>query len=198
MTQNTMPSRLVLASSSPYRQKLFSRLNLAFDWVDPDIDESTLPGESALGLSQRLGRQKAQAVTAEGDDPLVIGSDQVAACDNRLLGKPGSSAAAREQLAFCAGKQVVFFTSIAVWRPAQQLLREEMESVEVSMRPLTRREIDDYIAADTPLDCAGSFKVESLGITLFRSITTRDPTALEGLPLIALSAMLREAGYRVP
>ena len=118
MTQNTMPSRLVLASSSPYRQKLFSRLNLAFDWVEPNIDESTLPGESALGLAQRLGRQKAQAVTVDGDDPLVIGSDQVAACDNRLLGKPGSIEAAREQLAFCAGKHVVFFTSIAVWRPS--------------------------------------------------------------------------------
>ncbi len=197
MTQNNRPERLILASSSPYRHKLLSRLNLAFDWADPNIDESTLPGESAMGLSQRLSRQKAQAVSSE-DDALIIGSDQVAACDNRLLGKPGSVAAAREQLAFCSGKHIVFFTSIALWRPAHQLLREETESVEVAMRTITSREIDDYIAADKPIDCAGSFKVESLGITLFRSITTRDPTALEGLPLITLSAMLREAGYQVP
>ena len=105
MTQNNRPERLILASSSPYRHKLLSRLNLAFDWADPNIDESTLPGESAMGLSQRLSRQKAQAVSSE-DDALIIGSDQVAACDNRLLGKPGSVAAAREQLAFCSGKHI--------------------------------------------------------------------------------------------
>lgn len=198
MTHNNMPTRLILASSSPYRHKLLSRLKLAFDWADPNIDESTLPGESAMVLSQRLSRQKAQAVDGEDGDPLIIGSDQVAACDNRLLGKPGSADAAREQLAFCSGKHMVFFTSIALWRPAHQLLREEMESVEVSMRTLTSREIDAYIAADKPIDCAGSFKVESLGISLFKSITTRDPTALEGLPLITLSAMLRDAGYPVP
>ncbi len=198
MTHNNMPTRLILASSSPYRHKLLSRLKLAFDWADPNIDESTLPGESAMVLSQRLSRQKAQAVDGEDGDPLIIGSDQVAACDNRLLGKPGSADAAREQLAFCSGKHIVFFTSIALWRPAHQLLREEMESVEVSMRTLTSREIDAYIAADKPIDCAGSFKVESLGISLFKSITTRDPTALEGLPLITLSAMLRDAGYPVP
>jgi len=193
-----MPTRLILASSSPYRHKLLSRLKLAFDWADPNIDESTLPGESAMGLSQRLSRQKAQAVGGDHGDPLIIGSDQVAACDNRLLGKPGSLDAAREQLSFCSGKHIVFFTSIALWRPANQLLREETESVEVSMRTLTHGEIDAYVAADKPIDCAGSFKVESLGISLFRSITTRDPTALEGLPLITLSAMLREAGYSVP
>ena len=198
MTHNNMPTRLILASSSPYRHKLLSRLKLAFDWADPNIDESTLPGESAMVLSQRLSRQKAQTVDGEDGDPLIIGSDQVAACDNRLLGKPGSVDAAREQLAFCSGKHIVFFTSIALWRPSHQLLREETESVEVSMRTLTSREIDAYIAADKPIDCAGSFKVESLGISLFRSITARDPTALEGLPLITLSAMLRDAGYPVP
>ena len=198
MTHNNMPTRLILASSSPYRHKLLSRLKLAFDWADPNIDESTLPGESAMVLSQRLSRQKAQAVDGEDGDPLIIGSDQVAACDNRLLGKPGSADAAREQLAFCSGKHIVFFTSIALWRPAHQLLHEETESVEVSMRTLTSREIDAYIAADKPIDCAGSFKVESLGISLFKSISTRDPTALEGLPLITLSAMLRDAGYPVP
>ena len=198
MTHNDTPTRLILASSSPYRHKLLSRLKLAFDWADPSIDESTLPGESAMGLSQRLSRQKAQAIGDNHGDPLIIGSDQVAACDNRLLGKPGSADAAREQLAFCSGKHIVFFTSIALWRPSHQLLREETESVEVSMRTLTSREINAYIAADKPIDCAGSFKVESLGVSLFRSITARDPTALEGLPLITLSAMLRDAGYLVP
>lgn len=198
MTHNDTPTRLILASSSPYRHKLLSRLKLAFDWADPNIDESTLPGESAMSLSQRLSRQKAQAIGDDHSDPLIIGSDQVAACDNRLLGKPGSVDAAREQLAFCSGKHIVFFTSVALWRPSHQLLREDTESVEVSMRTLTSREIDAYIAADKPIDCAGSFKVESLGISLFRSITARDPTALEGLPLITLSAMLRDAGYPVP
>jgi len=198
MTHKGLPSELILASSSVYRQRLLERLGQPFKIVTPAVDEATQPGESALSLSQRLSREKAQAIPTKSADPLVIGADQVAACDNRLLGKPGSAAGAVEQLLFCAGKHVVFFTSVAFWRPAQNQLFEATETVEVSMRALQLPEIEAYVAKDKPLDCAGSFKAESLGIALFRAVKSQDPTALEGLPLITVSAMLRDVGYAIP
>ncbi|MDA0631058.1 MAG: Maf family protein [Proteobacteria bacterium] len=198
MTHKGLPSELILASSSVYRRRLLERLGLTFTTATPSIDETTRPGESAQSLSKRLSREKAQVISTKSADPLVIGADQVAACENRLLGKPGSAAGAIEQLSFCAGRYVVFFSSIALWRPAQNQLIEATETVEVSMRALELAEIEAYVAKDKPLDCAGSFKVESLGIALFRSVTARDPTALEGLPLITVSAMLRDVGYAIP
>lgn len=198
MTHKGLPSELILASSSVYRQRLLERLGQPFTTVTPAVDEATRPGESALTLSKRLSREKAQAIATKSADPLVIGADQVAACDNRLLGKPGGAAGAVEQLSFCSGKHVVFFTSVALWRPAHNQLIEATETVEVSMRALEVVEIEAYVTKDKPFDCAGSFKAESLGIALFRSVTSRDPTALEGLPLMTVAAMLRDVGYAIP
>ncbi len=197
-TEQIAPSKLILASGSVYRARLLERLKIPFDTQAPDIDESTWPGETAYRLAQRLAITKAQAITSPGEDPLIIGSDQVAACDNRLLGKPGTIERAVEQLTFCSGKHAVFFTGLAAWRPAQEQLLTTVVTIEVSMRQLSRQEIEAYVEKDQPVDCAGSFRWESLGISLFNSIRGDDPTALEGLPLITLCGYLRKNGYAMP
>ncbi|MDG1065571.1 MAG: Maf family protein [Luminiphilus sp.] len=192
------PETLVLASTSAYRAELLGRLGLSFEIQRVTIDESCKPSESSLALSQRLSVEKAKAVTNLQGDYLSIGSDQVAACDNRLLGKPGSEALAHKQLSFISNKTVQFFTGVALWRPQKALLDCRVVQTQVSMRDLSDAEITAYIARDQPLDCAGSFKWEALGISLFRSTKASDPTALQGLPLIELSHMLRGQGYRIP
>ena len=192
------PESLVLASSSPYRKELLERLRIPFRIVPADLDERSLPGETALSLVRRLSEDKARAGADTEGDVLVIGSDQVAACDNRLLGKPGSAQKAEEQLRFTSGKHIVFFTGVAVWRPSQNRCSFAMTPTEVAMRKLTEAEIKAYVAQDEPFDCAGSFKWESLGISLFTGTTSPDPTALQGLPLIALCDLLRSEGYCIP
>lgn len=192
------PETLVLASTSAYRAELLGRLGLPFDIEPIIVDEAGHPSESSAALAQRLSVDKAKAVTGVTGDYLSIGSDQVAACGGRILGKPGTEARAHEQLRFISNKTVLFYTGVAVWRPRLAALDFRVVQTQVSMRDLCDAEITSYIAKDQPLDCAGSFKWEALGISLFRATESADPTALQGLPLIELAQMLRTQGYRIP
>ncbi len=196
---HTPPSKLVLASGSHYRRALLRRLQLPFDVINVNIDESAGTDESPASLAQRLSQQKAQAAPYDGSlDTLFIGSDQVASCEGEKLGKPMSVEGAVRQLAFCAGHLVTFYTGLALWRPAHSLLSCDTITTQVRLRPLDQEAIERYVEQDQPLDCAGSFKWESLGISLFEKLIGDDPTALEGLPLITLCRRLREHGYQIP
>lgn len=189
--------RLVLASTSRYRAELLSRLRLPFETVRPDVDEAPAAGESPASLALRLATAKAAAVAATRPEALVIGSDQVASCDGRILGKPGTRANAIAQLQAMSGCEVVFLTAVAVasaGAPGEQAL----DTTTVRFRQLPDDEIARYVDAESPLDCAGSFKCEGLGIALFESIESRDPTALVGLPLIATARLLRARGVVIP
>lgn len=187
---------IVLASTSPYRRALLERLQLAFRCVPPETDETPLAGEAPEGLAARLALAKAGAVSAANPGALVIGSDQVAACDGAILGKPGEHAAARRQLQACSGRDVLFYTAVALIAGdgSEQV---HMEPTTVRFRQLDDALIEDYLMREQPYDCAGSFKVEQLGIALFERINSADPTALEGLPLIALCRMLENTGVRL-
>ncbi|MBN8264123.1 MAG: septum formation inhibitor Maf [Xanthomonadales bacterium] len=192
-----MPT-LVLASTSRYRRELLARFGLPFDTSRPEVDETPTPGERADALAARLGRAKALAVAAGLDHAdWVIGSDQAAEVDGRLLGKPGGRDAAIAQLQAMRGRRVRFHTSIALANTDGGVL-EALDLTEVAMRDLDDGEIARYVDAEQPFDCAGSFKAEGLGITLFDAIESRDPTALIGLPLIATARLLRQAGFRLP
>ena len=191
-----MPT-LVLASTSRYRRELLARFGLPFDTSRPEVDETPTPGERADALAARLGRAKALAVAAGCDrDAWVIGSDQAAEVEGRLLGKPGGRNAAIAQLQAMRGRRVRFHTSIALANADGRVL-EALDLTEVAMRELDDSEIARYVDAEQPFDCAGSFKAEGLGITLFDAIESRDPTALIGLPLIALCKLLRELGIAI-
>lgn len=192
--------RLILASTSPYRKALLERLRLPFEIASPQVDETPLPGETPRDLVLRLARAKAEAVAAaadEADETWVIGSDQSAELDGQPLGKPGGREAAAAQLALLSGKSVSFHTAVAVAGGGGQR-HEAIDTTRVRMRALSAQEIDRYIAAETPYDCAGSFKAEALGISLFEAVESQDPTALIGLPLIATSRLLRQAGFVLP
>lgn len=190
--------RLILASTSRYRREMLQRLGLPFDVARPDVDETAHAGESAISLAIRLGRAKAQAVAAGlGDDDWALGSDQSADVLGEILGKPGHRAAAIAQLQAMAGKPIRFHTSLALAHRDGRVF-EALDLTEVSMRPLTDDEIERYVDAEQPFDCAGSFKSEGLGITLFDAIDNHDPTALVGLPLIATARLLRQAGFQLP
>lgn len=184
---------LILASSSPYRRSLLERLRLPFDVQAPDADETALLAETSAELARRLALAKATAVASSNPDAVVIGSDQVPSLDGVSLGKPGSPKAAFEQLSACSGHRVDFYTGLAVIAPGRDAL-VTCETTSVYFRELTAAEIRRYLELDEPFDCAGSFKWESLGIALFERLEGEDPTALEGLPLIALCRMLREVG----
>lgn len=190
---------LVLASTSRYRGALLARLGLPFRTVAPQADETPRPGETPHALACRLAQAKAQAVAAQCSNALVIGSDQVAELDGRALGKPGSATAAQAQLAASSGRSVLFHTALCLvdTRVAAATSTLSCDLTRVVFRPLTHEEIAHYVAAEQPLDCAGSFKSEGLGIGLFERIENQDPTALIGLPLIALARMLRAAGIAV-
>ena len=190
--------RLILASTSRYRREMLQRLGLPFDVSRPDVDETAHARESAISLAIRLGRAKAQAVAAGlGDDDWALGSDQSADVLGEILGKPGHRAAAIAQLQAMAGKRIRFHTSLALAHRDGRVF-EALDLTEVSMRPLTDDEIERYVDAEQPFDCAGSFKSEGLGITLFDAIDNHDPTALVGLPLIATARLLRQAGFQLP
>jgi septum formation protein len=190
---------LVLASTSRYRDELLSRLRLPFRTVAPQVDETPLPGEAPRDLACRLARDKALAVAARCPGALVIGSDQVAELDGRPLGKPGTLAAARAQLAASAGRSVLFHTALCLVdaRDAAAVTALDCDLTRVVFRALGPEEIARYVAAEQPLDCAGGFKVEGLGIALFERVENEDPTALIGLPLIRLARRLREAGVPI-
>ena len=190
---------LILASTSPYRRRLLERLRLPFTCIDPAVEESTRDGESPQARACRLATEKALSVaeTLQGE-AIVIGSDQVACLGAQILHKPGTPEVAEQQLAASSGQTVQFWTAVSVWTSPVVSPTQRVVPCEVKMRALSTDEISRYVALDQPLDCAGSFKWESLGITPFEAMRTDDPTALEGLPLIALSELLREAGVSLP
>lgn len=190
---------LILASGSPYRRELLQRLGARFTCVSPDIDESAQPGEAIPTMVSRLARQKAQAIAACNPGALVIGSDQVADLDGRVLGKPGSKEAACGQLAACSGRMVAFHTAVCVvdMRGSVSCEHAGIDVTQVTFRRLDAAEIQRYVARENPIDCAGSFRCEGLGIALFERIESIDPTALIGLPLILVTRLLRDAGVEV-
>ena len=190
--------RIVLGSTSRYRAGLLRRIIDDFDQVAPDTDETPLPDETPPGRAARLAEAKARAAAANLHDALVIGSDQVAALGNVVLHKPGRIEIAREQLRASSGKNVDFFTGLCVFDTRTGQTRSALDHTRVVFRELTDAEIDRYLERERPLDCAGSFKSEAAGITLFDRIESSDPTALIGLPLIALARLLREAGFALP
>lgn len=188
---------LILGSTSPYRRELLARLRLPFECVRPEVDEQPQAGEAPDALARRLARAKARAVASRAAGAWVIGSDQVATLDGRPLGKPGHREAAIAQLAAMSGRSVVFHTAVALACHGQPALQAE-DRTEVRFRDLGADEIARYVDAEQPFDCAGSFRCEGLGISLFEAIRNDDPTALVGLPLIATARLLRQAGYRLP
>lgn len=187
---------LLLASTSRYRRELLQRLGLALECAAPDVDETPQPGEAPRALAVRLARAKAVEVAARHPGRWVIGSDQVAELNGSPLGKPGDVAGAHAQLAAMSGHAVDFHTAVSLCRDDQVF--EAYDLTRVRFRVLDTAEIARYVAIEQPLDCAGSFKCEGLGISLFEAIENRDPTALIGLPLIAVCQLLRQAGYRLP
>ena len=188
--------RLLLASTSPSRRELLSRLRLPFDCLPPEVEEAPLPGESPAGLASRLAGEKAAEVHAREPDAFVLGSDQVADLDGRVLGKSGDSETASMQLRAMSGREVVFHTALCVVGPG---FRESaVDTTRVRLRALGDDDIARYLEAEPAFDCAGSFKAEGLGISLFDAIDSRDPTALVGLPMIATARLLRKAGFAVP
>lgn len=189
---------LVLGSTSRYRRELLQRLGLPFDVDRPDVDESPLAGESPGALAARLAEAKARAVAACHPGAWVIGSDQVADLDGRPLGKPGDHETALAQLRAASGREVRFHTAFCLFSTARAEPLAGLDLTTVHFRALTDAEITRYLDAEQPYDCAGSFKCEGLGITLFEAIDNRDPTALVGLPLIALARALRAAGFVLP
>ncbi|MCU6497487.1 Maf-like protein [Rugamonas sp. A1-17] len=187
-------SLLVLASSSAYRRELLSRLQLPFDVAVPDIDESPLPGETPSATALRLAREKAAAVAAKLPGRVVIGSDQVATLDDEQIGKPGNHANALAQLQKMRGREVIFHTALCVWDGRDGTAQVEDIQTVVKFRDLPDAELDAYLRIEQPYDCAGSAKNEALGIAILERIDSNDPTALTGLPLIALTGMLRKIG----
>jgi 7-methyl-GTP pyrophosphatase len=189
---------LILASTSVYRRELLARLRLPFEVRRPQVDEGPLPTEGPPQRAQRLALAKAGAVATLAPAAVVIGADQVASCEEQILDKPGNAAAARLQLRLQSGRAVQFYSAVAVLWRERAYADCFMDRTSVVLRVLSDAEIDAYIAADEPFDCAGSLRSESLGISVCESIATTDPTALVGLPLIRLAASLRACGYRVP
>lgn len=198
MKTKSSQSPLILASGSPYRKLLLQRLGLHFSCSTPAVDESARRGEPALGLTRRLARSKALSVARRNPDALVIGSDQVADFQGRIIGKPYTTDAAITQLLQFSGKSVQFISAICVLCQQTHFCEEITVPTWVHFREFTEQEAQRYIALDMPLDCAGSFKSEAGGSVLLRGLESTDPTALIGLPLIALSSILRTAGMQLP
>ncbi|HCH39442.1 Maf family protein [Leclercia sp. M50] len=189
-----MPN-LILASTSPYRRVLLEKLGVPFECAAPNVDESPQPGESPRHLVVRLAQEKAKSLAAQFPDHLIIGSDQVCVLDGAITGKPHTEENARQQLLKARGNIVTFYTGLALYNSSTGHLQTECEPFDVHFRHLSEQEIDDYVRKERPLNCAGSFKSEGLGIALFERLDGRDPNTLVGLPLIALCQMLRREHY---
>lgn len=189
---------LLLASSSPYRRELLARLRLPFICSSPEIDESHWPDESAIELVQRLAQEKAAALAGAYPDHLIIGSDQVAVLDSRIIGKPHTFERAIEQLTAASGRSVTFLTGLALLDSTTGRYQVDHVPFTVHMRVLDTARIERYLHAEQPYDCAGSFKAEGLGVSLFRATEGSDATSLIGLPLIRLVDMLHNEGVTVP
>jgi 7-methyl-GTP pyrophosphatase len=188
---------LVLASTSPYRRELLARLGLAFTVYSPGVDETPRPEETPAQTALRLAQAKAEAGGTRYPQALVIGSDQVAEVDGHRLDKPGSHERAAAQLAMLSGRCANFHTAVAVFDTASRRMQARLVATRVQFRVLSSRQIDAYLRKEQPFDCAGSAKSEGLGIALLQSVDSADPTALIGLPLIALTEMLQAGGLDV-
>jgi septum formation protein len=197
MNNPTSPLPIVLASTSPFRRELLSRLALPFETAAPDIDESRRPHEPPLDMVRRLSEAKARA-GAPACQALVIGSDQVATVGDDVLGKPGTHERAAAQLRHLSGRSVTFLTGLCLLNTATDEVQVEVIPFRVHFRTLSEEQIERYLRHDEPYNCAGSFKSEGLGITLFERMEGDDPTALVGLPLIRLTDMLTRAGVSLP
>jgi MAF protein len=189
--------QLVLASTSPFRKSILQKLGVPFDCHAPEVDETPLAGESPSRLVERLSIAKAQAVAAHLKQGLVIGSDQVAVIDNEILGKPGNHENAVAQLLRASGRTVTFLTGLALVNAASGSIQAEVVPFKVVFRKLSLEQIDNYLNAEQPYNCAGSFKSEGLGIALFERLDGDDPNTLIGLPLIRLIHMLEKEGETV-
>ena len=189
---------LILASTSRYRRSLLERLGIAFSAVPPETPEDALPGELPPDRAVRLAIAKAQAIATARPEAVVIGSDQVAAVGSKILDKPGDAARCRAQLAAASGSSARFHTACAVIAPQAGIRMVHIDTTTVFFRTLSGPEIERYVEEERPFDCAGGFRVEGLGISLFESIESRDPTAIIGLPLIWLACALRRAGFVLP
>jgi len=198
MQQQSHKRKLILASSSPYRKLLLERLRIPFEVLSPSVDETPAENETAAHLVVRLAGDKARAVARQFPQAVVIGSDQIAVCGGKIIGKPGSAANAARQLRQFSGRTIQFLTAVCVVCAGDGFDKSFTIGTDVTFRDLSDDEILRYIEMDQPFDCAGSFKSESGGISLMRAMHSDDPTAIVGLPLITLAAALREAGYRVP
>lgn len=188
---------IVLASSSLYRRKLLEQLGLPFQWASPALDESAQPGETAEALVERLACAKAQALAEHYPAHWIIGADQAASLDGQILGKPGNLENARRQLQACSGRRAEFLTGLCLLNSATGTASTIVEPFAVVFRKLRPEQIDRYLRREQPFDCAGSFKVEGLGIALFERLEGNDPNTLIGLPLIQLTTLLLRAGIDV-
>jgi MAF protein len=191
-----MPA-IVLASSSPYRRKLLEQLGLPFEWASPDIDETARVGEMPTALVMRLAQAKAHTLAERFPQHLIIGSDQVACLDGKILGKPGNFDKAKQQLRGCSGRRVEFLTGLCLLNSQSSLFETIVEPFSATFRALDEAQIERYLQREQPFDCAGSFKVEGLGIALFERLEGDDPNALIGLPLIRLVTLLQKAGLAI-
>jgi septum formation protein len=196
--QNASAPTIFLASSSPYRRDLLERILDNFEAVDPDVDESKADGLPPAERAPYLARRKAEAIAINARRSLVIGADQLAVFDGRVLGKPGDHAKAVEQLLAASGKSVTFLTAVCILDPVGRGRYEYTDKTIVRFREFDRRLADAYLRHDQPYDCAGSFKIEKAGFVLFESVETSDPTALVGLPMIWVAARLLELGCLLP
>jgi septum formation protein len=189
---------LILASTSVYRRELLARFGLPFETLAPGVNEAHLAGESPADRALRLALEKAGAVVRTHPQSVVVGADQVAACGDQLLDKPGDAPRCRAQLASLSGRTAVFYTACAVLGRNGAVHCAHLDTTSVVFRALTGEEIERYVAREQPFDCAGGFRAEALGISLFEHIESQDPTALIGLPLIWLAGALRGAGFLLP
>lgn len=193
--QNPSSPSIVLASASPYRRGLLDRFLDDYEAVSPDIDESNAEGLSPKKLARHLARKKAETVSMQARDSLIIGADQLAVLDGQVLGKPGDHQKAIEQLLAASGQTVTFRTAVCILDPVGRSRYEHVDNTTVHFRQFDRRLAETYLRHDEPYDCAGSFKIEGAGFVLFESVKTDDPTALIGLPMIWVSDVLLELGY---
>jgi len=198
MNSESPPIGLILASTSKYRKMLLQRLALPFECRSPQTDESAGKDEAPADLVSRLATQKALAVANKNPSTIVIGSDQLAVFEGRIVGKPGNHELALQQLSSFSGRSIDFLTAVTVFCREMGFYEQYTDFTQVCFRALQREEIERYLLREKPYDCVGAFKAESLGIVLFESIVSEDPTALIGLPLIQTAAMLRNAGLPVP
>ncbi len=191
-----MLHKLILGSSSPYRKELLERLHVPFSCLSPEVDETALPDETPEALCQRLARNKALAVRAQAPEAFVIGSDQIAVMGDVILGKPHTRERAIEQLSAMSGQTIVFMTALCIVSDQGEIF-ETMVPTTVKMKTLARETIEAYLDIEEPYNCAGAAKIEKLGVALMHEVTSTDPTALVGLPLIETISMLARAGFAV-